>query len=474
MTANDLHITMNRILFHSLVIVAALAAVGTAAGAFLGGGTSSGITFAQGVMSMYIGDTAYYNGAAWPESTWVDTAHLADEGKLFFNFTDVKPLDLGEDTISLHVSSEPAWACMQVALTSDDDLSSTEPELDAGDTPDNPADVWDGELGHALHFIWWADDGDNVLEQGEPVLSGGVDGVESLYDLAKANGPFSVALADSAHNAWTGTAGQPLAADTEYHIGKAWCLGTLTPTPLVNDSNDGPLVRGPGVTCTGTDLVGNRLQTDGVTLDVSFSAEQSDYDPSYVCSQPLTPEVACTKAQTYADRVVSVAQGLLRDGVMPVLTARSDPTKALGAPQSLGTPYDDTSNSTIANSFYSLGFASLPDHPAELVLAFDDNYVVNGLGNDLKLWEVTGGTSYPDEKVDVYVGSTPTGPWTQVGFAVTRDAEIDLGSVSAARYVKLVDVTPLASFPLPTYADADGFDLDAVQALNCVARPAQP
>ena len=37
-------------------------------------------------------------------------------GKLFFNFTDVKPGDIGEDTISLHVNTNNAYACMNDEL----------------------------------------------------------------------------------------------------------------------------------------------------------------------------------------------------------------------------------------------------------------------------------------------------------------------------------------------------------------------
>jgi hypothetical protein len=181
-----------------------------------------------------------------------------------------------------------------------------------------------------------------------------------------------------------------------------------------------------------------------------------------VCPNPERPPVACELEQTYADEVVAVDQGLRKNGT-PVLASRSDTDYALGAPQSAGTPYDSP---VVANSFFSLGFP-LQDHAAEIVLSFNDNYVVNGPGADLKLWEVTGGTSYPDEQVDVYVGNTPTGPWTQVGFGVTRDAEIELGAVSAARYVRIVDASNIGLFE----STADGYDLDAVQALNCVVSP---
>jgi len=462
--------------------------VGASSAFFSDAEHARGNTFAAGVIDLTVDNESYYNGnkcenvgtTEAPDWQWVGesvypepgtpctTSWELDDlsnGHLFFDFTDVKPDDEGEDTISLHVTTNDAWACMNVALTSDDDASSAEPELSAGDQEDDEDNVWDGELAEHLEFVWWADDGDNVLEDGEALLS---DGVETLYDLATSSGVFSVALADAADNVWSGQGGVPLDAGTTYYVGKAWCLGTLSEARLTDDSDDGPLVRGTGVVCDGTTIPDvNMLQTDSATLDVSFFTLQARHNDDYRCPEPETPPLACEITQTYADEVVYVDQGLRKNGTA-VLAARSDTSKALGAPQSTGTPYDDTSDTSIANGFFSLGFPSTdPDRAAEIVLSFNDNYVVNATGTDLKLWEVTGGTSYPDEQVDVYVGNTPTGPWTQVGVGVTRDAELDLGSVTAARYVRIVDASNIGLFE----SAADGFDLDAVQALNCVVSP---
>ncbi len=479
----------------TLATAAALIGVGATGAFFSDTETSSGGTFAAGVIDLMVGNESYYNGnvctdvdpgpgedfrwqgaTEYPEPdtpcvvSWADTTKSL-VGKLFFAFADLKPDDEGEDTISLTVDTNDAWACMEVSLTSDDDVSSVEPELDAGDLSEDTENMWDGELARVLQFIWWADDGDNVLESDEyptRVLS---DGVQTLHDLATSTGSFQLALADSVTNVWTGTAGPLLAGET-YHIGKAWCFGTLTPAPVLAGQGVNPSVAS-GIACDGTMIPDvNSIQTDGTTLDVSFIAHQARHDSAYRCPDPYEPPVSCEIVQTYADEVVFVDQGLLRDGINAVTLGRSDTNKVLGAPQSLGTPYDDTTNPTILNGFFSLGFP-LGGNTAEIILSFNDNYVVNGPGMDLKLWEVTGGTKYPEERVDVYVGNTPTGPWTQVGFGVSRDAEVDLGAVVAARYVRVVDASYLTDFPLPTYADADGFDLDAVQALNCIVSPAR-
>jgi predicted ribosomally synthesized peptide with SipW-like signal peptide len=189
---------MNRILYSIVTIVVAVSAVVAGTGAFFSDTERArGNTFAAGVIDLKVDNESYYNGnrcmdvddseesedwrwvgtAPYPEPGAVcTTSWLLDDlanGYLFFNFTDLKPDDEGEDTISLHVGTNAAWACMDVSLTSDDDRSSTEPELHV-DVADVPGDTWDGELADNLEFVWWADDGDNVLETGEAILSTGV------------------------------------------------------------------------------------------------------------------------------------------------------------------------------------------------------------------------------------------------------------------------------------------------------------
>ena len=51
---------------------------------------------------------------------------------------------------------------MDMTLTSNDDESSNEPELEAGDDLEDANLTWDGELAQNLQMFWWADDGDGV------------------------------------------------------------------------------------------------------------------------------------------------------------------------------------------------------------------------------------------------------------------------------------------------------------------------
>src|SRR5690606_32291499 len=148
------------------MLVAAAIVIGATGAFFSDLETATGNTFAAGVIDLLVDNESYYNGEESPNTSWL--AADLDEGTLFFNFLYLKLDDEGEDTIALHVGTNAAWACMDVTLTENDDMSSNEPELAAGDDPDT-ADPWDGELAQHLEFVWWADDGDNVLETGETI-----------------------------------------------------------------------------------------------------------------------------------------------------------------------------------------------------------------------------------------------------------------------------------------------------------------
>jgi len=230
---------MKRIII-SMVIIAgsavALSVGGT--GAFFGDREASANNlFEAGAVDLTIDNKSYYNGAVSAATTWLDPSDLGN-GLLFFNFTDLKPDDEGEDTISLHVNNNDAWACMDVSLTSNDDKSTTEPES-AVDDPENTDDTWDGELAQNIRMAWWADDGDNVYEEGEQLLS---NGIQTLYDLATTTGSFSVPLADADGNIWDGNG--PIPGGETRYIGKAWCFGGMSATPFAQDSDLGPLDRG--------------------------------------------------------------------------------------------------------------------------------------------------------------------------------------------------------------------------------------
>jgi hypothetical protein len=261
----------------SILFAGALLAGGT--GAFLGDAqTSTGNTFASGIVDLMVDNESYVTNdlgklVSSPSTSW---ALSKLPGKLFFNFQDVKPGDIGEDTISLHVSTNNAWSCMAINLTGTPENGQPEPEV----AVDPTIGTNDGELQNYLYFVFWADDGDNVYEQGEKIFKAGL--VKDIF-----NGQ-NWALADTGTNIW-GTPG-PLLAGTTKYIGKAWCFGTISQTPLAQDgvgkttsSTNGPLVRGTGFKCDGAG-VGNIVQSDGIKADVSFSVSQSRNNDGFLCT----------------------------------------------------------------------------------------------------------------------------------------------------------------------------------------------
>src|SRR3569623_381235 len=150
----------------SIVLLVGAASAGATGAFFSDAETSAGNTFAAGAIDLKIDNESYYNGALNASTTW----QLADLTiQKFFDFPDVKPGDRGEDTISLHVNNNDAYLCANVKLTSNDDNTPTEPEL--LDDPTTGPSL--GELASSINFVWWADDGDNVLDDNEKVISEG-------------------------------------------------------------------------------------------------------------------------------------------------------------------------------------------------------------------------------------------------------------------------------------------------------------
>jgi hypothetical protein len=234
--------------------------------------------------------------------------------------------------------------------------------------------------------------------------------------------------------------------------------------PNMDNDNDGKAgtPKDGGFTCSGA-MLGNESQTDSLTADVSFSAVQARHNSDFVCRPNQT---ACTPEQTYATKVVDSWQGVRKDGT-PILAGRTNPAFVLGSPQSAGTPFD---NPVVPNSFFSLGFN--PDvnvtEGGWIVLEFGGGYIVDGPGNDIRAWEVTGGNNYPVEKIKIEVSQNGS-DWFLVTSSADRDTEADLADsgLSWARYVRITDVSPRAPFE----ATADGYDLDAVSALHCATLP---
>ena len=279
---------MKKILLSLSAIAFAGVIVAGATGAFFQDTeTSTGNTFAAGAIDLKVDNESYYNSQVSTSTSWQLTDLTIEK---FFNFSDVKPGDDGEDTISLHVNNNDSWVCADVTLTSNDDNGITEPEGEDGDVTDGPGN---GELANHIQFMWWADDGDNVFENNETTLpgTGGTLGALAI------NATTSVALADASINIWEGSGPFTATSSTRY-IAKAWCFGDIGQDPLpqngptgdwspaTNNNGDGVIdERDGGFSCSGASNLNNVTQTDSLTANIGFYAVQSRNNAGFLCSQ---------------------------------------------------------------------------------------------------------------------------------------------------------------------------------------------
>ena len=174
-----------------IAAVAALAVIGTVA-FFSDTETSTGNVLQAGALDLKVDSTCKYNGQPVADCTW-PSRDLSTEK--FFNFTDVKPGDDGEDTVSLYVDND-AWLRLVITPTLDSDVSCTEPELvaESGCTAQGA-----GELRPQLLFKVWLDNGvgtgfacDNIQNGAEPTIisEGPINFEEETWNLKDYNGAY--------------------------------------------------------------------------------------------------------------------------------------------------------------------------------------------------------------------------------------------------------------------------------------------
>ncbi|MFC1649189.1 TasA family protein [Patescibacteria group bacterium] len=205
----------------------------------------------DGVQAIHCGSTPENLAGESCNQSWT-LSDLGPEHR-FFDFADLKPGDKGENTISLHINNNEAYACMRTGRLQDNDLGLVEPELDAGDDTDGPGK---GELSRYLEFFAWFDDGDNRWEPGEePITQEPVLGSEFL------NGSYPLAVPDD----------DPLPPGETSYIGIYWCMGDLGV-----DSETHAL------TCDGT-VDANMAQTDETVATISFYVEQARHNDEFTC-----------------------------------------------------------------------------------------------------------------------------------------------------------------------------------------------
>jgi len=186
---------------------------------------------------------------------------------------------------------------------------------------------------------------------------------------------------------------------------------------------------------------GQNLTTAGTYFDTLQNVAGCDLYVTLNLTVNPAPVAGC-----YATSVVNFTQGQRADATN-VIAIRSNATQALGMPEPVV-------NNVV--NFVSLGFGG------SITLAFEIP-IANGAGNDIRIDEATWGNNtcnnYP-EKADVFASQDGTN-FIYLGRAC-HDASFDLGVMSWAKYIRVVDVSNTLSFT----SDADGFDVNGIECLN--------
>lgn len=304
----------------SMITVVAVAAVG-ATGAFYGDTeTSTGNTFTAGAIELKVDSTSHYNGmictkvgevyqwqpeegTAQPyyppqgshcDGTWSES-DLTPGVQKFFNFSDLKPGDNGEDTISLHVYDNDAWGQFVITPTRDADNTCTGPETAAEDVNHNNTICsdpdGDGEMDENLLFTGWLDQGSipgfqNVDAAGRPVtpVPDPLEG-NNVYDGEQYEGlPFwnHETVSNLKHNikdvlavAYRAYCVNDTGASADGHNNYGRCQGLAADGRMVGSTTyyfglawDLPLA------------AGNEVQSDTYIADLTFQVEQQRNNPT--------------------------------------------------------------------------------------------------------------------------------------------------------------------------------------------------
>lgn len=272
---------MNKRILISLSVIGAVAAlaIGGTIAYFSDVETSTGNTFTAGSLDLKVDDSCSYNGLVckvfkadgykWQlpgtpgptmpdpflvyphylqpcSCTWLEKDLVT--GDLFFNYTDVKPGDEGENTVSLHVINNDAYICAHIANLANAENGCTEPESDPNSGNDQscgtPPGSELGELQNAVLFTIWKDNGagdhkcNNILDTDETAV---------VTDQPASNVFWPIADSQT---------GGPLAGNTTTCIGVRWSVPSNT---------------------------GNIIQGDSMTGDVIFTAMQARNNAGFIC-----------------------------------------------------------------------------------------------------------------------------------------------------------------------------------------------
>src|SRR3989344_3240480 len=234
-----------------IVVVAGAVAGGTVA-FFNDTETSTGNIFVAGSVDMTVDSFgAIYNGNDISNASW-SARNLTNEK--FFALQDLKPADIYNRSISIHVASNPAWLCIGRTNLEDDEHDLNDAEEDAGDITGDQ-----GELSKNVHVLVWKEViPDLAHKTNEPLL------IDSFFDVF-----VDLPLRDST----TGN-GPTDPIQTEL-LAMSLCGGNHVVAPGAGF--------GGAVTCNGGTM-SNQAQTDSLTADLVIYGEQYRNNPDFKCA----------------------------------------------------------------------------------------------------------------------------------------------------------------------------------------------
>mgnify|MGYP000645745351 CR=1 FL=1 len=188
---------------------------------------------------------------------FADVPQALVETRPIVDLNDVKPGDSGSVSFSLHLFDNPGYIWMNGAMVEARENGHTEPEASDPDTA-GPADEVSSLLDNDVELldeirvtVWYDTDGNAELDDGEPVVLGGDDDPTANPTLREVLGLLATGTGIPLDGLSDPTA--PLTDracfenSTTYYVGVYWEL------PVDH---------------------ANQIQSDGVTFDVGFYAEQ--------------------------------------------------------------------------------------------------------------------------------------------------------------------------------------------------------